>query len=71
MSERREAACHCGQLQLTTTGEPLWVSMCNCTACQRRTGSAFGMQAAFEAAKVEISGRYSDFSRISDEEDRR
>jgi hypothetical protein len=67
----REAACHCGQLRLQVEGDPLAVSICNCLACQRRTGSAFGMQAGFKAGQVEISGRFNDFSRISDEADRK
>jgi hypothetical protein len=71
MGERREAECHCGQLRVVTTAEPLRVSICHCLACQRRTGSAFGMQAGFKAERVDISGRYNDFSRISDEEDHR
>ncbi len=41
--------------------------MCHCLACQRRTGSAFGIQARFSAEQVRISGRSSDFVRISDE----
>ena len=67
----REAACHCGQLRVEATGDPFAVSICHCLACQRRTGSAFGMQAGFKADQVEISGSYSDFSRISDEADRK
>src|SRR5580765_6013243 len=67
----REATCHCGQLRLTVEGEPLGVSICNCLACQRRTGSAFGMQAGFKANQVTVEGRYSDYSRISDEADRK
>jgi hypothetical protein len=67
----REAACHCGQLRLEVTGEPFAVSICNCRACQRRTGSAFGMQAGFKAGQVQIAGRYSDYARISDEADRK
>ena len=67
----REAACHCGQLRVETTGEPFAVSLCHCLACQRRTGSAFGMQAGFKADQIEITGRYNDFSRISDEADRK
>ena len=31
----------------------------------------FGMQAAFEANQVQVVGRFSDFSRISDEEDQK
>src|SRR6476659_1014696 len=67
----REAACHCGQLRLEVTGEPFAVSICNCLACQRRTGSAFGMQAGFRPDQVKVTGRYNDYSRISDEADRK
>jgi hypothetical protein len=65
----REAACHCGQLRLEVTGEPTGVSLCNCEACQRRTGSAFGIQAGFREDQVRVAGTYKDFSRISDEAD--
>ena len=67
----REAACHCGQLRLEVTGEPFATSICNCRACQRRTGSAFGMQAAFKTDQVRITGRFNDYTRISDEADRK
>src|SRR5687768_1386922 len=67
----REAACHCGQLQLEVGGDPFWVSLCHCNACQRRTGSAFGMQAGFRHRQVQVVGRYSDYARISDEADRK
>jgi len=67
----REATCHCGQLRLSVDGEPFAVSICNCLACQRRTGSAFGMQAGFKADEVTVEGRYSDYSRISDQPDRK
>jgi hypothetical protein len=65
----REAACHCGQLRLEVTGDPFVVSMCHCLACKRRTGSAFGMQAAFTPDQVNVVGRYSTYTRISDEAD--
>jgi len=67
----REAACHCGQLRLEVSGDPFIVSICNCRACQRRTGSAFGMQAAFRPAQVQVAGRYSDYVRVSDEADKK
>jgi hypothetical protein len=41
--------------------------MCHCLACQRRTGSAFGIQARFPADRVSVVGRSSDYVRISDE----
>jgi hypothetical protein len=65
----REAACLCGQLRLKVDGDPWIVSICHCLACQRRTGSAFGMQAAFRPDQVQIMGDFSDYVRISDEAD--
>jgi len=47
------------------------VSICHCLACQRRTGSAFGMQAGFTAEQVRVTGRHRDFRRVSDEADRK
>jgi hypothetical protein len=67
----REAACSCGQLRLDVEGDPYATSICHCLACQRRTGSAFGMQAGFKEDQVRVVGRYSDYSRISDEADRK
>src|SRR6187551_1151581 len=67
----RHAACHCGQLRLEVTGEPMAVSICNCLACQRRTGSAFGMQAGYRRDQVQVVGNFTDYSRISDEADRK
>jgi hypothetical protein len=52
-------------------GDPFVVSICHCLACQRRTGSAFGMQAAFRPDQVRVTGRYHDYMRISDEADRK
>jgi hypothetical protein len=67
----REAACHCGQLRLEVAGDPLAVSICNCLDCQRRTGSAFGTQAGVKADQVQVLGRFSDFTRVSEEADRK
>jgi hypothetical protein len=67
----REAACHCGQLRLEVSGDPFAVSICSCRACQRRTGSAFGVQAAFKAEQVKVTGRHSQYTRVSDEADRK
>ncbi|MBI1197197.1 MAG: aldehyde-activating protein [Phenylobacterium sp.] len=43
----RTAACGCGDFRLTLEGEPILVSACCCTRCQRRTGSFFGVTAYF------------------------
>jgi hypothetical protein len=67
----REATCHCGQLRVEVAGDPFVVSICHCLACQRRTGSAFGMQAGFSKDQVEVAGRFDDYTRVSDEADRK
>jgi hypothetical protein len=67
----RSAACSCGQLHLVAEGEPVRISMCHCLACQRRTGSAFGIQARFPAERVRIEGRSTEYVRISDSGDAR
>jgi hypothetical protein len=42
--------------------------MCHCLACQRRTGSAFGVQAWFPRERVsDIQGRATEFVRTGDE----
>ena len=66
----RDAACSCGQLRLTAEGDPVRISMCHCLACQRRTGSAFGIQARFTEAQVHVVGPSSDYTRTSDTGDR-
>jgi hypothetical protein len=67
----REAACSCGQLRVEAAGDPFAISICHCLACQRRTGSAFGMQAGFNADQVRVAGHHTDYARTSDEADRK
>lgn len=62
----RTASCSCGQLSVTTSAEPVRVSVCHCLACQRRTGSVFGAQARFPAASVTIRGNSTQFVRVGD-----
>src|SRR5215471_9833432 len=67
----RTATCSCGQLRVTTEGDPVRISMCHCLACQRRTGSAFGMQARWPKDRVAITGRYAVYVRLSDKDEER
>ena len=62
----RRASCSCGRLSLEAAGDPVRISICHCLACQRRTGSAFGVQARFPAEQVQISGEAATYVRISD-----
>jgi hypothetical protein len=40
--------------------------MCHCLACQRRTGSVFGVQARFPSEKVRVEGRSTGYVRAGD-----
>lgn len=62
----RHAACSCGKLAVVVRGEPVRISVCHCLECQRRTGSAFGAQARFRKADVEITGASTAYCRIAD-----
>jgi hypothetical protein len=62
----RQASCSCGQLRAICEGEPVRVSMCHCLACQKRTGSIFGVQARFPRDNVATHGRATTFRRKAD-----
>jgi hypothetical protein len=62
-----QATFACGQLRITCAGEPITGSVCHCLACQRRTGSAFGVQARFSRDQItKIEGREVQFARVAD-----
>lgn len=65
----REATCSCGQLKVRVDGEPVRVSVCHCLACQRRTGSTYGVQARWLAASAQITGAAREYVRASDDLD--
>lgn len=60
------AECSCGALTLTGAAEPDFVIACNCRACQRRTGSVFGVGAYFRKDAVAITGASTAFARTAE-----
>lgn len=62
----RTASCSCGQLRIDVQGEPRGVGICNCLACQRRTGSVFAALAGF-AAPYQVTGEATVFVRTGDQ----
>ncbi|WP_225206882.1 GFA family protein [Novosphingobium huizhouense] len=57
------ATCQCGQLVAEITGETDQIVACHCRACQKRSGSPFGVLAYFPAGAVTLSGEARDFAR--------
>jgi hypothetical protein len=63
---RRLATCVCGQLTVSCSGDPAQVSLCHCLACQRRTGSTYGIAAFFPRENVGVAGESKAYTRSSD-----
>jgi hypothetical protein len=71
MSEVHEGGCLCGAVRYRVTGNSnVWVGVCHCNFCKRRTGSAFGISAYFDEAAVQISGELKAYQYRSDESNR-
>lgn len=66
-----EGGCVCGLLRYRVQGNPTRITVCHCTWCQRRTGSAFGVEAVFKHAQVTVTGEMQRVYRsISDQSGR-
>jgi len=71
MSEVHEGGCLCRAIRYLVKGNPQRGSVCHCTFCQRRTGSAFEFQAFFEEQNVELMGdELTTYEHRSDESNR-
>lgn len=62
-----DAQCQCGGLRARVAEDARpFTTMCHCSACQRRTGSPFGVIAYFRRDLVRILGDAKEFTRGSD-----
>lgn len=52
MADIHQGGCVCGGVRYRTVGEPQRVSLCACTWCQKRTGSAMGISVYFDRTHV-------------------
>lgn len=64
MAMKRLATCSCGKLTALAAGDPITISVCHCSACRKRTGSAFGVAVFFDKEKVECAGVSETYSRL-------
>jgi hypothetical protein len=70
MTDQHEGGCVCGAVRYVATGDPQRVTVCHCTWCQRRTGSAFGVEAVFDVGNVSFTGTLGSYRHVSDESGR-
>lgn len=62
-SHVNEGGCTCGHVRYQAMEDPLIVHGCHCRGCQKNSGSAFAINALFEADRVKlISGAVEEFS---------
>jgi hypothetical protein len=66
MTTERTATCRCGQLNATCEGEPVRISVCHCLDCQKRSGSAFAVQARWPDEQVALKGDYREWVQTAD-----
>ncbi|MEE4192733.1 MAG: GFA family protein [Halieaceae bacterium] len=67
MSSSARGCCQCGQVQLNLSGAPLFIYVCHCLDCQKRTGSAFSMGLVMAADHVAVAGDLTPWTRTSDD----
>jgi len=68
---QQTGGCMCGAVRFKTAGEPSRVTICHCTWCQRRTGTAFGTEVVFNSDQVEMTGdEVARYRHVSDESGR-
>jgi hypothetical protein len=50
----QEGGCRCGQVRMKMNVPPFLTMACHCTGCQRMTGSAFSLSAAFPSDEFSV-----------------
>ena len=53
-SKVREGGCTCGSVRYRVSPKPLIVHCCHCRGCQKNSGSAFAINALYEADLVTV-----------------
>src|SRR5262245_30003591 len=56
MGTHNEGGCLCGGIRYKTTSEPIRVTVCHCSFCQKVTGTAFLVEPIFLKTDVIFSG---------------
>jgi hypothetical protein len=57
MTGIHEGGCLCGDVRYRTLAEPVRVTICHCTFCQKITGSAFLVEPIFRREDVALFGK--------------
>jgi hypothetical protein len=63
----RIARCQCGSLRVTVSSEPVFVNLCHCQDCQRRSGVPVTCNAYFPKSDTVIEGETRIYERDAQE----
>jgi hypothetical protein len=64
--ERMEGGCSCNRVRFAIS-RPLFMLVCHCDACKKRTGSAYGLSVAVDIDAVQtFTGAVTTFTRVGD-----
>lgn len=61
-----EGGCLCGAVRYRVTGDPVHVTVCHCTHCQRNSGSAFSINCVFPRETLTLEGETSAYTDSGD-----
>ncbi len=62
-----EGGCACGAIRYETTSEPIFENHCQCTDCQKRSGTGHGSYLTFpQRSDVRITGKASEWNVSAD-----
>jgi hypothetical protein len=64
---RISGACHCGAITIEGEADPERVSVCHCTDCQSRTGSAFGVSVPVAGSTLKMTGKPTTYVKMTAE----
>ena len=51
----RDGGCRCGRVRFRVSSPPLLTMACHCTGCQRMTGSAYSLSAAYPSEGFSVT----------------
>lgn len=57
--------CACGAVRFTASGEPRFAFICQCTDCQKMTGSGNAAQFCHDADRFAVEGTAQSFARVT------
>ena len=59
----RIAKCQCGGFRVVVSCEPVFINLCHCQECQRRSGVPLTWNAYFPKTDVQLEGEYRIYAR--------